>query len=197
MDDDHLCFAVGDVAGKGVPAALFMTVTQTLIKTKGIKGLSPGGILKGVNNDLVLENPSFMFVTLFVGILHIRTGALQFSSGGQNPPYIIRVNGKIETMELTGGIPLGIDEDFSYQSKKTCLKKDDTIFLYTDGVTEAMNEKQELFSSARLEEDLIALKDKPVERMAGGIMERIEAFSRGVSQTDDITMLILRFYGEE
>ncbi len=196
MDDDHLCFAVGDVAGKGVPAALFMTVTQTLIKTKGIKGLSPGEILESVNKDLSLENPSFMFVTLFVGILHIRTGALQFSSGGHNPPYIIRADGKIEAMELTGGIPLGIVEDFSYQSKMTGLKKDDTIFLYTDGVTEAMNEKHELFSSARLEEDLLGLKDKPVEQMAGGIMESIEAFSRGTPQTDDITILLLRFYGE-
>jgi len=197
MDDDHLCFAVGDVAGKGVPAALFMTVTQTLVKTKGVKGLSPGEILQCVNKDLSSENPSLMFVTLFVGILHIRTGALQFSSGGHNPPYIIRADGKIEAMELTGGIPLGIVEDFSYQSKKTCLKKDDTVFLYTDGVTEAMNEKHELFSSTRLEEDLIVLRDKPVEQIAGGIMERIEAFSREAPKTDDVTMLLLRFYGEE
>lgn len=196
MDEGHLCFTIGDVAGKGVPAALFMTVTQTLTKTKGVKGLSPGTILTKVNEDLSLKNPSFMFVTLFLGILNIRTGEVEYCNGGHNPPYIIRSNGKIETVELTGGLALGIVNDFSYQSKRTGLKKGDTIFLYTDGVTEAMNESGELFSQPRLEADLSVMKDQQLDQMALSIKERIRAFSQGAPQTDDITMLLLRFYGE-
>jgi sigma-B regulation protein RsbU (phosphoserine phosphatase) len=196
MDDDHLCFTIGDVAGKGVPAALFMTVTQTLNKTKAMQGRSPGDILASVNRDLSLENPSFMFVTLFVGILNIHTGELEFCNGGHNPPYIIRVSGTIEAMEMTDGLALGIKGDFSYRSKKTWLKPGDTVFLYTDGVTEAMNQKKELFTPKRLEQGLSGLRDRPLDQMAAGIVERIKAFSQGEPQADDITMLILRFHGE-
>ena len=196
MDDDHLCFTIGDVAGKGVPAALFMTVTQTLNKTKATQGRSPGDILTSVNRDLSLENPSFMFVTLFVGILNIHTGELEFCNGGHTPPYIIRASETIEAMELTDGLALGIEWDFSYRSKKTWLKPGDTVFLYTDGVTEAMNQKKELFTPKRLEQGLSGLRDRPLDQMAAGIMERIKAFSQGEPQADDITMLILRFHGE-
>ncbi|MBW1779793.1 MAG: SpoIIE family protein phosphatase [Deltaproteobacteria bacterium] len=195
IDDDRLCFTVGDVAGKGVPAALFMTVTQTLIKTKGTKGLSSGMILTRVNEDLTLENPSSMFVTLFLGILNVRTGELEFCNGGHNPPYIILGNGTIEAMELTDGLALGIVGEVSYQSKKTWLKAGDTMFLYTDGVTEAMNRKKELFTQKRLEQGLSVLRDRPLDQMAAGIMARIKDFSGGAPQTDDITMLILRYHG--
>jgi sigma-B regulation protein RsbU (phosphoserine phosphatase) len=196
VDDDHLCFTIGDVAGKGVPAALFMTVTQTLNKTKASTGRSPGEILTRVNKDLSMENPSFMFVTLFLAILNIRTGDLEFSNGGHNPPYVLRANGTIEAMELTDGLALGIEGDFSYRSKKASLRTGDTLFLYTDGVTEAMNQKKELFTQKRLEQGLSLLKDRPLDRMAAGIMGEVKAFSEGEPQADDITMLILRFYGQ-
>jgi sigma-B regulation protein RsbU (phosphoserine phosphatase) len=196
VDDDHLCFTIGDVAGKGVPAALFMTVTQTLNRTKATQGRAPGEILTSVNKDLSLENPSFMFVTLFIGILNIRTGDLEFSNGGHNPPYLIRANGTIEAMELTDGLALGIEGNFSYRSKKTSLMTDDTLFLYTDGVTEAMNQKKELFTQKRLEQGLFMLKGRPIDQMAGGIMVQVKAFSDGEPQADDITMLILRFRGQ-
>jgi len=137
-----------------------------------------------------------MFVTLFLGILNIQTGELEFCNGGHNPPCIIRANGMIETMELTNGLVLGVVDDFSYKSKKTSIKAGDTIFLYTDGVTEAMNQKKELFTQKRLEQGLSALKDRPLDQMTGGIMERIKAFSHGEQQSDDITMLILRFHGQ-
>ena len=195
LDDDHLCFAVGDVSGKGVPAALFMAVSKTLIMTKATKGLTSEKVLNRVNEDLSLDNPSMMFVTLFLGILNIRTGELEYCNGGHNPPYLLRKNGDIEPIEMTGGMALGIIEDFSYQSKKIHIGKGDTIFLYTDGVTEAMNEKYELFSEKRLEDEIAALKDKPVQEVVAGIMEKVMAFSEGVPQTDDITMMILRFYG--
>ena len=142
-----------------------------------------------------MDNPSLMFVTLFLGILNTRTGELEYSNGGHNPPYIVHNNGDIEPLKMTNGMALGVIEDFSYQSKKIILQKGETIFLYTDGATEAMNEREELFSEKRLENEIAALKDKPVQEVVAGIMEKVNAFSKGVPQTDDITMRILRFYG--
>jgi len=196
MDDDHFCFTVGDVSGKGVPAALFMAITKTLIKTKATQGLKAENILIRVNEDLSLDNPSVMFVTLFLGILNVRTGELDYCNGGHNPPYLIHTNGSLEPMETTNGMALGVMEDFQYTSKRIVLEKGTTIFMYTDGITEAMSEREELFSEERLENELSVLKDKSTKEMAAGIMERIKIFSEGVPQFDDITMLMLRFYGE-
>ena len=114
LDEEHLCFAVGDVSGKGVPAALFMAVSKTLIMTKATKGLTSEAVLNRVNEDLSLDNPSMMFVTLFLGILNVRTGELEYCNGGHNPPYILRKNGDVEVMEMTGGMALGVMEDFVY-----------------------------------------------------------------------------------
>jgi serine phosphatase RsbU (regulator of sigma subunit) len=195
MGDDHLCFAVGDVSDKGVPAALFMAVTKTLIKNKATKGLAPEIVLTRVNQDLCLDNPSLMFVTLFLGILNVHNGELVYCNGGHNPPYIIRASGDIEPVKPTGGMALGVAEDFVYQSRKIALKKGDAIFLYTDGVTEAMNGNEELFSEERLENELAGLRDEPVHEVVSGVMEKIKAFSQDLPQTDDITMMILRFDG--
>ena len=194
VDGTHLCFSIGDVSGKGVPAALFMAVTQTLIKTKGSFGFSPGEILTKVNEDLLMDNPSVMFVTLFLGILDIETGELEYSSGGHNPPFIVRQDGEAKAMELTDGTILGVVGDISFKSKTIVLRRGDTIFAYTDGVTEAMNETKELFGESRLKDNLIALKDKPIDQVAAGVMEKIRAFSGRTAQSDDITMLLLRYY---
>ena len=196
MDNDHLCFTVGDVSGKGVPASLFMAITMTLIKTKATRGLTPEKVLSRVNEDLSLDNPSLMFVTVFLGILNVRTGEMVYCNGGHNPPYIVHNNGDIKPLETTNGMALGVVEDFSYKSKKIVLQKGDTIFLYTDGVTEAMNEKEELFSEERLKKEINVLKDKPIQEVVAGIMQKTKAFSQGVPQSDDITMMILRYYGE-
>jgi sigma-B regulation protein RsbU (phosphoserine phosphatase) len=196
MDDDHLCFTVGDVSGKGVPAALFMTIIMTLIKTKATQGLTADTVMNRVNQVLSSDNPSLMFVTLFLGILNLRTGELEYSNGGHNPPYIILADGDIKPLETTNGMILGVMEDFSYQSKKIVLQKGESIFIYTDGVTEAMNEKEELFSEKRLEQALASVKQRSIEGIIAGISEKIRVFSRGTQQTDDITVMILRFYGE-
>jgi sigma-B regulation protein RsbU (phosphoserine phosphatase) len=195
MDEDHLCFTVGDVSDKGVPAALYMTIVMTLIRTKASLALTADAVLSQVNQDISKDNPSAMFVTLFLGILNIRTGELQYANGGHNPPYLIRASGDLEPLETTHGMALGIDEDFSYQSKTIVLENGESIFLYTDGVTEAMNEKEEMFTEQRMEKELAVLKESPVEGVINGMLEKIEAFSEGMEQHDDITMLILRFYG--
>lgn len=196
LDKDHLCFTVGDVSGKGVPASLFMAITQTLVKTKATKGLSSATVLHRVNEDLSLDNPSLMFVTLFLGILDIRSGELEYCNGGHNLPYIIRAaGGNIEPVESTNGMALGVEETFFYQSKKIVFQKGDTFFLYTDGVTEAMDENHELFSEERLEKGLFLLKDKSIEKLQAGIMDKLMSFALGVPQTDDITMLTIRYHG--
>jgi phosphoserine phosphatase RsbU/P len=195
VDDDHLCFTIGDVSDKGVPASLFMAITRTLVKTKASQGLQPGIVMNRVNQDLSVDNPSLMFVTLFLGFLNIRTGELEYVNGGHNPPFLIRLDGRIEPLEPTGGMALGVMEDISYRSRKTTLHKGETLFLYTDGVTEAMNSAQELFSEERLIRELTILKDEPTEKLIQGVMKKVRAFCAGVPQTDDITMMRIKYYG--
>lgn len=195
MDDEHLCFAVGDVSDKGVPASLFMAVTKTLLKTKATKGLTSDKVLTRVNEDLALDNPSVMFVTLFLGIMNIRTGVMEYCNGGHNPPYVIRRNGELKQLETTHGMALGVMEDFVYISKTLTLDKGDTLFMYTDGVTEAINKDTELFSEKGLEKELGTLKGKPLEDLISGVMDKVKTFSYGMPQTDDIAMMALRYYG--
>jgi phosphoserine phosphatase RsbU/P len=196
MDEDHLCFVVGDVSGKGIPAALFMAVTRTLIKTKASQLLNAGAVLTRVNEDLSLENPSLMFVTVFLGILNIRTGEIEYANAGHNPPYIMGRNGSLKPVEQTGGIILGVEEEAVYQSKKLVLEKGEAIFVFTDGVTEAMNETDELFSEKRLEERLKEIGEKPVTQILSAVMASVEEFAQDAPQADDITMLALRFCGK-
>jgi len=195
VDDDHLCFAVGDVSGKGVPAALFMAVSKTLVKMEASKGLPAAEVLSRVNRQLAQDNPSLMFVTLFLGILNVRTGEIEYSSGGHDPPYVLSASGEIQPLELTDGVMLGVTEDFSYQSKKNLLRKGETIFLYTDGVTEAKNSDDQLFSDARLQQMLTRLQEKGTTDIIQSIRTEIEIFSEGTPQYDDITMLALKFNG--
>ncbi|MBW2357139.1 MAG: SpoIIE family protein phosphatase [Deltaproteobacteria bacterium] len=197
LDDDHLCFAVGDVSGKGVPAALFMAMTKILIKTKATRNLTPDIVLTRVNQDLTLDNPALMFVTLFLGILNLRTGELEYSNGGHNPPYLIRRDGHLEPLATTHGMALGVMEDVSYQSKKILVQKGEKVFLYTDGVTEAMNERYELFSGERLEKELSAMGEKSLEGIINGLMSKIRIHAESEPQSDDITMLMLTYNGPQ
>lgn len=196
LDDDHLCFHVGDVSGKGVPASLFMAITKTLIKTKATRGLDAHKVLERVNEDLSVDNTSFLFVTLFLGILDVRTGRLQYSNGGHNRPYVLRASGALETLAGTDGIALGAVEDLSYESKTVVLERGDVLFLYTDGVTEAMNPAKELYTEARLETELAARKGHPLKEIVLALLERIRDFAGGEPQADDITMLTIQYNGE-
>jgi len=197
LDDDHLCFNVGDVSGKGVPASLFMAITKTLIKTRATKDMPPEVVLNQVNQDLSEDNPSLLFVTLFLGTLNIKDGTIEYCNGGHNPPYIIRESGEIEAVEMTGGLALGVMEDFSFQSKRIVLNRGDAIFIYSDGVTEAMNSRHELFSEARLEGVLKKLKGLPVGDILAGVTEKIREFAQDEPQADDITMMIIQYNGSD
>jgi sigma-B regulation protein RsbU (phosphoserine phosphatase) len=172
-----------------------MAVSKTLLKMQATRKLTCDQILTRVNRDLSLDNPSLMFVTLFLGILNVRTGELEYSVGGHDPAYIIRNSGDIQTLELTDGVMLGVTEYFNYKSKNDLLQKGETIFLYTDGVTEAKNPDDQLFSDARLQQMLTRLQEKDTTDIIQSIRSEIEIFSAGTPQYDDITMLALKFYG--
>ncbi len=200
IDDQHLCFTVGDVSGKGVAAALFMAITQTLVKTqvKAQTQRSPALTLEQVNNDLAKDNPSMMFVTLFIGILNIVTGKLEYCNGGHNPPYQLAsgTTDNVLPLATTDGIALGVMEDLPFSSKAITLQPGETVFVFTDGVTEAMNSRDELFTEPRLEEILNRCSSEPATRIAEVVMQAIDDFSTGIPQTDDITMLVIRYNGK-
>ena len=136
-----------------------------------------------------------MFVTLFMGVLHIRTGRLTYCSGGHNPPFLLAKNGITSLLDLTGGIPLGLEETFCFDQRTILLEKGDTLFLYTDGVTEAMNGEEQFFTEGRLEQILKGLRKTPIPEIAEGVMRELDRFTGTAPQADDITMLVLRFNG--
>ena len=197
VDEAHLCFVVGDVSGKGVPASIFMAVTKTLIKGKSLWDADPGKILTKVNKDLNQGNDACMFVTIYIGILNVRTGELLYANGGHNPPFIIRGENNVEFLPVSKDLVVGVMEDVAYKTDRVQLNAGDSIFIYTDGVTEAMNERAELFSEGRLKNRLIELQGKAVQEIIEGITEEIHSFALGVEQSDDITMLVIRFKGEK
>lgn len=195
IDDDLFCFVIGDVSGKGVPAALFMAVTKTLIKAVSIKGLTPDKIINRVNNDLSQNNESCMFVTIFFGMIDLKTGEVSYVNCGHNPPLFIYQNKEAVYMEITGGMIVGAIEEAEFKLERNRLKPGDTLFMYTDGVTEAMNKGDELFSDERLQVEVGKILDKPIEEKVSNIMEKVHEFAEGAPQSDDITILALQYNG--
>jgi sigma-B regulation protein RsbU (phosphoserine phosphatase) len=195
IDQERLGFVIGDVSGKGVPAALFMAVSKTLLKATALKGLPPEECLQQVNRFLHSESVSSMFVTVFYGILNTRTGEVQYSNGGHNPPYILRSDGPVEMTEKTGGLVLGALENSTYQAKQIVLRPGDGLFLYTDGVTEAMDRDENEFTDARLGECLKRLNGSALAEMVTGVIDEVKGFAAGAPQADDVTILAVRYSG--
>jgi phosphoserine phosphatase RsbU/P len=195
--DGRLLFLVGDVSGKGVPAALFMAVTKTLIKGIAEQESDPAQILTKVNRELCVDNESMLFVTLFLAILDTATGELSFSNAGHNPPARIDPEGAASWLSLPRGVFLGIMEEAVYRTATTTLVPGETLVAYTDGVTEAMDPAQRLFGSARLLDLLAERSDLAPEAMDAAVMDAVRAFAGDAPQADDITVLALRFHGQE
>lgn len=194
LGKNHLGFSIADVSGKGVPAALFMTMSRGLLRALGQKTSTPDECLRQLNELLSLENDSSMFVTSFYGILNIDTGEIVYSNAGHNPPYIISPDGSLQQIGRAEGIALGVTAEQDLYKTHTCqLKLNDTLLLYTDGVTEAMNLQRELFGEERLEEFLKKNKTSSLSDLINNLVNAIEAFSDGAEQTDDITLLAIRF----
>ena len=195
IDDKQFCFLVGDVSGKGVPAAFFMAVTKTLLKAVAERSAEPGTILAKVNDDLAADNPSCMFVTLFLAILDMETGTLRYANAGHNPPLLLSLKDGpqwVETLEepMAGAMP-----DMTYTTRTMQLMPGDTLFMYTDGVTEAMNTNGGLYEESRLLETLTRLAGEDITTQIRGVEASVAAFAGEAEQSDDITMLAVRYVG--
>ncbi len=195
IGEDKLCLIIGDVSGKGVPASLFMVISKTLLKTEALRGISPDEILHRVNNILYPDNDNNMFVTVFCVILDIKTGEMQFANGGHNPPLICNDKGNFQFIQMPKGFVLGPMPDMEYECKELTLNPNDVIFLYTDGVTEAMNREHEQFSDERLKQCLSNIKCGEIEDIIHGVRAEMSTFVQGADQSDDITMLALKYKG--
>src|SRR5262247_2409973 len=194
IDDDHLCFAIADVSGKGVPASLFMAVTKTLFKATAGNGRTPGEILARLNAEICRDNESCMFVTFFCAILNIHTGQVDYSNGGHNLPYYLHHDG-VGTLENIGGGALGTMEESPYTSGRMVLGPGEALLLYTDGVTEAMDSSKTLYSDQRLAQFLANNRGSSPRQMVSDLVSDVRRFAGAAPQSDDITALALRYFG--
>ena len=192
LDDDCLCILLGDVSGKGVPAALFMAASKTLLSATALAIHSPAPILTRVNDRLSLNNDACMFVTVFCGILDVPSGRIVYANAGHNPPAVLRHAGGVELLEAGRSPALGIEEGLEYEMFDAKLDPGDCLFLYTDGVTEAMNGQEEMFSEDRLRAELSAASVGSARDLATAMLHKVTAFSGDVPQADDIAVLVLR-----
>ena len=194
LDEKHLCFVMADVSGKGVPAALMMAVTKTLLKSEASNDKSPASILTHVNNEIAKDNDSYMFITVFLAILNTNSGELVYSNAGHNPSYIISREKKelIKLGDLHGPV-IGAMEGMTYGETKHFLKKNDIIFSYTDGVTESQNIKEELYSDPRLEELLQNGNYNSTEALINLVINSVKEFEGDADQFDDITAMAIKF----
>ena len=178
------------MSGKGVPAALMMAVTKTLLKSRAGTDLSTASILTHVNNEIAKDNDAYMFITIFLAILNTNTGELVYSNAGHNPSYIVNKDKKKFTKlsDLHGPV-VGAMEDMTYKETRLVVEKDDIIFAYTDGVTESQNSNGELYSDPRLELLLKKSKYKTSKELIENVIEDVKKHEQNAGQFDDITAL--------
>ena len=190
-EQGRLGVVVADVSDKGVPAALFMMSSRTLIRAMSIGSATPGEVLASVNELLLEDNDSTMFVTLFYAVYDPENGTFTYANGGHNPPLLVHSDGSSEELPLTGGIALGLVPDFEYEEHTLRLMPGDALILYTDGVTEAMNEDQEEFTVPRLVEVFKASPPIDAEDATGRVFGAVHDFAGDADQSDDITCMVL------
>ncbi len=195
IDDDHLALVLGDVSGKGVPAAMFMVIVKTLIKNRALQGHSPAEVLQNVSEQLLEGNNAGMFATVWLAVLELSTGEGLAANAGQEHPALCRVGKRFELQEYRHSPPVGAMEGIRFREHSFRLSPGDTLFVYTDGVKEARNPKEELYGARRI---LEALNREP-EATPGVLLQTVKAsidhFCAGEEQLDDMTMLSLKYYG--
>ncbi len=194
IDANNLCFLIADVADKGVPAALYMMVAKTLLKSEGQRLGEPDQILSCVNNILAADNESCMFATVFCAILDTRSGEVRFANAGHNPPVILD-SGGIRYLSLKSGFVLGPILDSVYETERITLQPGETLFLYTDGVTEAKNPEEELYGESRLLQAVKNVSGEEIAAMIHCIRAEVTHYANGAPQSDDITMVAVKYRG--
>ena len=189
LDRGRVGLAVADVSDKGVPAALFMMSSRTLLKGAAIGTIDPGQVLREVNELLDAENEAAMFVTVIYAVYDPETGQLKYANGGHNTPLLVHPDGSSDEFPLTGGIALGVAPDLYYEHHSVILAPGDTVFLYTDGVTEAMNADSEEFGMARLREIFATAPPRNAQEANAAVFEAVGVFAGDTPQSDDITCM--------
>lgn len=192
FNDGRVGVAIADVSGKGVPAAMFMMASRTLLKACAAISTSPAAVVEQVNTMLSDENDAMTFVTLLYGIYDPRTKEFMYANGGHNPPVIVKPNMTTELLESTGGVALGVMQDFKYQENTVALEPGSMIVFYTDGVVEAERENKELFEMDRFCQILQSNTFKDAEEVTNEVFSKVKEFAGGNPQSDDITCLVLR-----
>ncbi len=195
VDDDHMTIVIADVSGKGVPAALFMMKGKELLKNRAIMGGKPSQILEYVNNQLSILNESVMFITIWLGILEISTGTIIASNAGHEYPYMRGEDGLFRMYDDPHGLMCGALDGIEYEDYTIRIQKGGALFLYTDGVAEAMSDNEEYYGLERLEKTLNIRKADSSREVIELVKRDVEDFARGVEQYDDITMACLMLKG--
>jgi len=195
LESGKLFFAIGDVSGKGIPASFFMAMTIMLLRTTARKNSNPCEILEIVNNDLFHDNDSSMFVTVFSGVIDLSSGAGEYAIAGHNPPYLLKGT-EIQPLP-TGGTALGVIRQPSIVSGKFELKQGESIFLFTDGITEAQNPEEKFFGEERLEKFLAENIGQPPEKVVRKTLAVVSEFRQGTPLADDMTIFVVQFAPSE
>ena len=193
IDDERIGLVIADVSGKGVPASLFMAVSRTLLRATALRGVSSAECLTYANKLLCKESLDSMFVTVFYGIYHYKTGMMDYTNAGHNPPYLLRGGRTVECLPVASNFVVGVFDDIEFESKTLTFGIGDTLLLYTDGVTEAFNDKREQFSESNLQDILASMHESSsAKEVVTSVLQSVKTFSGDYPQSDDITLLSLQ-----
>lgn len=197
LDDNRMCFAIGDVSGKGIPASLFMAVTRTLLRSVADKDKTTAEIVSSINKTLSFNNESNMFVTFFLGILDIHKGELKYCNAGHNPPILIKNKKDVSYFNITKAIPVGLFDTYEYTEESIRIAPDDQIFLYTDGLTEAEDVNNNLFGDDLLLQVIGQHAAASPREMIEAATKAVADHVKGHTQSDDLTMMSISYFGNE
>jgi len=192
IDQDHIGFVIADVSGKGVPAAIFMAVSRTLIKATALRGVSPSECLTYSNKLLEKESVNCMFVTVFYGIYQLSTGQICYCNAGHNSPFLVKTDGSTEELPLSNDPIVGVIPEAEFHEHQIQLEQGETLLLFTDGVTEAMNSQFEEFGEQRLSKTIQDANFNNCQELIDVIKSDLSDFVGQTEQSDDITMLAIK-----
>ena len=192
IDDHRIGFIIADVSGKGIPAAIFMAVSRTLIRATGIRGGSPSDCVTYSNKLLSSESVDCMFVTLFYGILDVQSGEVVYCNAGHNPPYLLKQNGDVEVLSVSKDPMVGAIDGIEYHEERFTMEKGDALVMFTDGVTEAMNTSFEEFGEERLVETLEGVTLHSCKQIIEAVKTDVASFTKDAEQSDDLTLLVIK-----
>ena len=192
IDEDHIALVIADVCGKGIPAALFMAVSRTIIRSKGIQGCTVSACMEESNHLLASYSVDSMFTTVFYAIFNFRTGVVNYCNAGHNPPHLLHKNGTVSELPLSKNTILGVFDNLTYLEDELQLEQGDTLVMFTDGVTEATNVNFDEFGDERLDNILCQQTNASCQQIIQAVKAGIKDFVGEAEQSDDITMLVVK-----